>query len=955
MKFGGMGRDFGHLGSLGRALGPGIRLSSASFPAGSAQGTAIGTLSVAGGTGTYTFTLTDSASSKVQVAGTNGVNLQAGSASASASSFNVTVHADNGAGSTFDRTFSIVAWSSVSNTVAPAITGSAVQGVTLSVSNGTWSGYPSPSFTYQWKRAGSPIAGATSSTYGLQAADVGSAITCTVTASNGFSSANATSAATASVTKTTLSYTPVTSATQGSAYTGATPSASGGTAPYTYSVSGSLPAGLSLNSSTGVISGTPTTVQTASGLVLVVTDANGVMDSGSAFSIDVASSSIPTAFTLTDIASGRLFQRTKALTTGPVSASGTYTGGSPSAVELQVRKVSDNSIVKAWTTASATIAGGNWSATITGVAQGGSYYVEARPSNATGLAKTGSNPFYIGILIVMYGQSNMLGMTGTTSSPPSATAGTTYFNGSAWIAVPAGNGVRELLNGVIAATSIPCAALNGAVAGVPISSLSKGQTNYTNIAAQITAAGGDFEFIAWHQGEGDSANGTSQSTYLAALSQLHSDLVTDYGRTKAQAPLVLAGLGTVTGGASGYGTDATWDAMERTLIDASTTNASTTYSHSNRDAVIINANVHYDGAGYGNAGKRYARSMTTLLGSTSGYPNWHIASAAVVDATHTTVDLTHGLGTDFTPTSGITGFEVSGDNGANWAAPSAAVRTNATRITLTHSSLATDSNRKLRYQYGLLPDTSGIVLDNSSLAVPLDNSAGVISPTPLSTLPVPTFRTNVTMSTGVNTANVSQAGMNIVNAAADLLLIAGVSVASATQTLSSATITPNGGSPISATVVKTDTSNTHCSIIQFAIPNGTDLTNATFAVVFTGSVFNAPRCAFWTVPQADLSSTTAVDKQTATSASANALTISNLTTSLGGFVIAISNQATISANSNTWSGAESYAERYDVLAGSRYHTGADASGTAASSGASSVTSTWTGAAAAMRVTAASWR
>ena len=73
------------------------------------MGTAIGTLSVIGGVGTYTFTLTNSAGNKAQVAGTNGVNLQAGSASASQGTFSVVVHADNGAGSIFDRAFGLTA------------------------------------------------------------------------------------------------------------------------------------------------------------------------------------------------------------------------------------------------------------------------------------------------------------------------------------------------------------------------------------------------------------------------------------------------------------------------------------------------------------------------------------------------------------------------------------------------------------------------------------------------------------------------------------------------------------------------------------------------------------------------------------------------------------------------------------------------------------------------------
>lgn len=70
------------------------------------------------------------------------------------------------------------------NTVAPpAITGTAREGQTLTVSNGTWTNSPT-SYTYQWKRDGVNIAAATASTYALVTADVGAQITCTVTATN---------------------------------------------------------------------------------------------------------------------------------------------------------------------------------------------------------------------------------------------------------------------------------------------------------------------------------------------------------------------------------------------------------------------------------------------------------------------------------------------------------------------------------------------------------------------------------------------------------------------------------------------------------------------------------------------------------------------------------------------------------------------------------------------------
>jgi len=79
------------------------------------------------------------------------------------------------------------------NTVAPVISGTNVVGSILSSTTGTWTGAPTPTYTYQWKRGASNIGGATSSTYTLVQADATFAVTCVVTATNVAGSANATS------------------------------------------------------------------------------------------------------------------------------------------------------------------------------------------------------------------------------------------------------------------------------------------------------------------------------------------------------------------------------------------------------------------------------------------------------------------------------------------------------------------------------------------------------------------------------------------------------------------------------------------------------------------------------------------------------------------------------------------------------------------------------------------
>ena len=85
------------------------------------------------------------------------------------------------------------------SSVAPALTGVAAEDDTLSVNNGTWTGAPPITYSYQFQRCDSigqscaNIVGALSSSYTVQTADIGSRILAIVKATNNVASVEATS------------------------------------------------------------------------------------------------------------------------------------------------------------------------------------------------------------------------------------------------------------------------------------------------------------------------------------------------------------------------------------------------------------------------------------------------------------------------------------------------------------------------------------------------------------------------------------------------------------------------------------------------------------------------------------------------------------------------------------------------------------------------------------------
>jgi hypothetical protein len=111
----------------------------------------------------------------------------------------VTAKNADGAGSaTSDPTGVIGSANGPSNTVKPAVSGSAVVGGELTVTNGSWS--PSAtSFAYQWQRCSATgeaclnIAGSTGKTYGIRSVDAGNRLRALVTARNASGQSNVTS------------------------------------------------------------------------------------------------------------------------------------------------------------------------------------------------------------------------------------------------------------------------------------------------------------------------------------------------------------------------------------------------------------------------------------------------------------------------------------------------------------------------------------------------------------------------------------------------------------------------------------------------------------------------------------------------------------------------------------------------------------------------------------------
>ncbi len=159
-------------------------------------------------------------------------------------------------------------------------------------------------------------------------------------------------------------------------------SRTGGLAPYTWSVaSGTLPAGLSLNTSTGAITGTPTTAGT-SNITFRVTDSNGAAAT-SAKSIVVTLLTAPAAFNKSAPANNATGQARNALALSWAAAT------RATRYEYCVDTTNDNACAGSWISTNTAR-----TATLNGLAANTAYYWQVRAVNAAGTTIANSGTWW---------------------------------------------------------------------------------------------------------------------------------------------------------------------------------------------------------------------------------------------------------------------------------------------------------------------------------------------------------------------------------------------------------------------------------------------------------------------------------------------------------------------------------------------------------------------------------
>ncbi len=447
-----------------------------------------------------------------------------------------------------------------------------------------------------------------------------------------------------------------------------------------------------------------------------------------------------------DFANYRVFQRDIGSASKIVSISGTYSDMNWDRVEARVLQHGTDTAIINWTTIDSTPDVGTFSGNLT-VPQGGWYNIEVRALDAVASvigSSRGTNKWGVGMIVLVIGQSNMSGRGQMPFTAVTSDLAVNYNNAGIWelLADPyddespvgavdydssaGGSMIPGIANSLLQTFNFPIAFVPASKGG---SNLYVNGSNYgwayrnpsnhfdtsTLYGQSITKAQsvGGVELIIMHQGEADlSANRTEanyEADFATMIGHYRQDLYSNI-------PIFICQLGTV-----GSGTDVGIVGIRNAQHDVD--NATDIFMGATAMDLPRFDIWHYTTPALTVIGSRLANAIKYYFGQSTYYRGPSINSAFFSDGNHNQVivALNHHGGTDITPATGITGFEVF-DNGSPVTITSAArYASDAVQLTLS-MSISVGHTVTLRYLYGMTPNVSGLVKDNSPLALPLENT-----------------------------------------------------------------------------------------------------------------------------------------------------------------------------------------------------------------------------------------
>jgi lysophospholipase L1-like esterase len=427
----------------------------------------------------------------------------------------------------------------------------------------------------------------------------------------------------------------------------------------------------------------------------------------------------------TDVANHRIFQRSGA--SKSISLAGTYAGEVPASIEVRTVKQSDGTPVQNWANVGATIGAGTWSASIAVNAGPDMLLIQVRSKTAGDAVlatANGANQFGVGDVFQMVGSSTLenwfvSGAGALTSQARVRAAGGTW---SAMSTV--GAGAIAFANAHGASSGYVVGFIRSGVSGTRLRASFPGWASPANadflaaVAAHL-AAGACAVLSAVGVNDASDSAIPSEAAHLAE----HRALIANYrgasvGVNNPTLPWIV-----LTSNRRTTVNDPYFDrcrAAEMTLAG----DANVYVSASVLDQPLNGDGIHLSDAGYGVQGARAAAAVAVaVLGSSTSHRGPTATSAQHTDALRTAIDvsLTHGRGSDITPSSGITGWTIV--DGGTPPTIIAVTRQAADKIRLALSAAPTGT-ATITYQGGTNPTVSAPVIDNSDLILPMSPTPG---------------------------------------------------------------------------------------------------------------------------------------------------------------------------------------------------------------------------------------